>query len=245
VSREDLATGEDESFGPGTDLVVSLFAMLLVVAVLWWYQGRVVARLEAFAHARQLAQVKGQLRRATQELEELEQAVSKANRRTQLYEFLDSVSDAPYFDQNDTHLTDQAEEVLDLEVENFVSALSGGRYNQIQVIGHASAESATGILAERQRRNLVLSLARAAAVADYLYERGIPYECISVSGFGRSQSRVLADWLDSHPGAGIDDWDESGQYSQDTMEEELASERRVEIWGIWHPSSQCDLSRGQ
>lgn len=251
--REEVQGSEDESFGPGTDLVVSLFAMLLIVAVLWWYQGRLQTWLKAYAHARQLDKFEELLHQEIDAHARTQQALNQMNMeqrntseklRTQLYEFRDSVNGAPYFEQNDRRLTGQAVAALDAEVGRFVGALRGGAYNQIQIIGYASAESAKGNLQERQRRNFALSLARATAVADHLYNRGIPYECISVSGFGRSHSRVLASWLSSHPGEGIRDWDEHGQYSSQVEDEELARERRVEIWGIWHPDSQCDFTRG-
>lgn len=199
-----LDASEDESFGPGTDLVLSLFACLLMIIVL------------------------GAARDA-----------DRQQRPQQLYEFRERDRQAPSFGKDADELPGAAQEELTRLAPGLRDSLRGARFNHLQLLGFASPETREGSPLERERWNLDLSLRRAQAVADYLYRRGIPYECMSVTAFGRSQSKVLSGWLAAFQGRTLEAWDGAGQTGREVDERAMARERRVEIWGIEHPDSVC------
>lgn len=204
-----LAPSEDESFGPGTDLVLSLFACLLMITLL----GAVARKTET--------------------------PPPSAPTRQQLYEFRERDRQAPFFARNDEVLTEEAKGELRRIAPGLQAGLEGGRFNHLQLLGFASPETREGRELERERWNFALSLHRAQAVADFLYQQRIPYECMSLSAFGRSQSKVLSGWLAAFDGRSLATWDAAGQDSPEVDEQAMASERRVEIWGIEHPDSVC------
>jgi len=215
----------DESFGPGTDLVISLFACLMILLAIGWYQDLLRVLIEELSL---------QVESPESESEPI---------REQLYEFRDGQHDMPFFGKDDAVLTAEAKRELDGQTDPLMEALSAGKFNQLQLIGHASADTVRARPQEQQRWNLALSLERATAVADHLRGGGIPYECMSVTGFGRSESTVLSEWLEEGNGRRIEDWDKEGQYSDGVQLSRLSQERRVEIWGIFNPKSLCPLAR--
>ena len=124
-------------------------------------------------------------------------------------------------------------------------ALAGEECNQLLIEGYASPEvPADRRRHEQERWNLKLSGDRAMAVADYLYWQGVPYECMSVSAFGRSHSKTLAGWLRPPGGRrSLFEWDAAmPEAAGEVGEARLAPERLVRIFGTHHPDSLCELA---
>ena len=215
--HEDPSQAPDESFGPGTDLVISLFAMLMLLLVL------AVRALYVASAA----------------LPEPE--TQSAN----LWELREDYREEPLFERDKAVLTPRAKAQLLHEVPAILDALETSYCNQLLVEGYASPEAPSRLSrAARERWNLKLSVDRSMAVIDYLYRHGVPYECMSVTGFGRSHSLVLANWLKYDPMRSIIEWDDEwGDWASEIGETALAEERVVRIFGIYHESSLCDLTR--
>lgn len=210
---EDSSDHIDESFGPGTDLVVSMLAALLLILV--------------------------QILRPSPKEEDVDR------RPQQIIEIRDSYDEEPLFEKDNAVLTAFAKEQLVREMPAFLSALRSDCCNQLLIEGHASPEAPSSFSAmQRERWNLSLSVERSMAVIDFLYTEGIPYECMSLAGFGRSHSKVLGSWLGADKGRTMRIWDErSGVLAREIDERSLASERLVRILGIHHERSLCRLER--
>ncbi|HEX5719303.1 MAG TPA: OmpA family protein [Thermoanaerobaculia bacterium] len=236
--EDDPSGRSDESFGPGTDLVVSLLAALLLLIPIFVRSFRLVSYLE------RLETVPADV---TVLRTELEKCKNDFDARKQIWEFRETYRDEPLFERNRDGLTAAAKQQLDAKVKTFQDALVAGGYNQLLIEGHASPETMlAGDTRQRERWNLALSLLRSMAVADYLYKRGIPYECMSVAAFGRSHSLSLKSWLEEDPVRTVQDWDEGGRNLVDQIgEATLADERLVRVFGIRHEQSLCALSRRQ
>jgi hypothetical protein len=195
----------DESFGPGTDLVISLLAILLLLLAL--------------------------------------AAIEQRQAPRQLWELREDYREKPLFGQNDAELTERARQQLRQELPAFLDALESDWCNQLLVEGYASPEAPPDLdRKERERWNLGLSARRSMAVSDYLNDLGIPYECMFISGYGRSHSAVLASWLNADPDRTVVIWDDQALEEQHG-EQVLSPERIVRILGISHDSSLCSLSR--
>ncbi len=209
------ASTSDESFGPGTDLVISLLVCLLVLMTLDSYHDHVLWIL-----ASEQEPIPERICPACPECPSCPKGEIM---------WIQGKGEA-FFEKNKATLTQQARDQLAARVGWFRSTLETGQYQQLQVVGHASADTARGTPAVRERRNFVLSFERALAVADFLYQQRIPYECLAVTAWGRSRSEVLASWLRS--GDSLRAWDDHGQYERQEPAESLEGERRVEIWGL-------------
>ena len=224
--REESASG-DESFGPGTDLVVSLLAALFLLIPLAVQSTRLLKYLNA---AREISAAKPPLE-------------CPQEPRKQIWEFRESYQDEPLFEKNRAGLTEAAKRQIRSQWGAFQEALQGGLYNQLLIEGHASPEiSPKATPQQRERWNLQLSLERALAVADYLHDLGLSYECMSVTGFGRSHSSALQEWLQDSSERSLQDWNNGGgELVRRKEEPALAGERLVRVLGINHKSSLCDL----
>lgn len=237
---------DDESFGPGTDLVVSLLAVLFVFVAVERMAAQMSRPLPMpiWTHTPSptLTKTASRARTPTPLAPSVTPTPDRRNRQ-HLWDFCEESSEKPLFEKGTDVLTEAAKEILLSQIEALKARLRDGTANQLQLIGYASPEtSITSDRAGRERLNLDLSVRRAVSVADFLYEHGIPYECISISAFGRSHSTVLHDWFQEHGGESIASWDEVGQRNVDQSDPRLSRERRVEVWGIWHHLSQCNPS---
>ena len=216
--QQDPSLEPDESFGPGTDLVISLFAVLLLILVLAL---RVLS----------VSEVK---------------SIEPEHQPKNLWTLQQRYPEEPLFEQDKAVLTAHTMKQLDLILPTIRSALDGESCNQLLVEGYASPEAPAGLpRRERERWNLELSVNRSMAVVDYLHDHNIPYECISVTGFGRSHSPTLGEWLGSDSFRSVADWDEHWGAQRDIDDVILARERIVKIFGIQHENSLCGLALGQ
>ena len=210
---DDYSQQPDESFGPGTDLVVSLLAVLLLILI--------------------------QLLNA-QNLHSFEEQKGPQ----QILVIEENYDEKPLFEKDKSTLTPHARLQLRRSRSAFVDALESNCCNQILIEGHASPDAPSSLSAsERERWNLSLSIDRSLAVIDYLYSLGIPYECMSLAGFGRSHSQVLGSWLGRDDQRNIHMWDiSSAEFVKRVDQHALASERLVRISGIKHERSVCQIS---
>jgi outer membrane protein OmpA-like peptidoglycan-associated protein len=255
VTEEGSA--DDESFGPGTDMVLSLFAVLLVVAV---FSFVILSRVKpAAAHAEQqidvlrtklarLEREKAGLEAAARAAQTLQAKVSSLEleierlRRIsigqQLVRLEEKTDAGSTFSRNEAVLTSTGIDALDVKVATLLAELGNGRFNQLRISGFASPELTSGDERPGERPNLDLSQRRANAVADHLRSRGIPYECMTVEGIGRARSASLVAWISADPARSVARFDRGGGIA----ESQLEHERRVEIWGLIQKDSVCELA---
>jgi outer membrane protein OmpA-like peptidoglycan-associated protein len=220
----DPSLHPDESFGPGTDLAICLVAVLLLLTSLV-----VFGRQQALG-------VEAPPPRVEPPPEPPPPPPPK-----QVWTIQEGYDDEPLFEKDRAVLTPTARRQLESRLGEMFDALGGDDCNQLLIEGHASPEAPSGRPhSEQERWNVRLSVDRAMAVADFLYWQGIPYECMSISAFGRSHSRVLATWL-QRPGErrSLQTWDAADEPAD---ESELAPERLVRIFATLHPDSVCDLA---
>jgi len=212
---DDPSLHPDESFGPGTDLAICLVAVLLLLSALV-----LVSRPEEHAHP-------------------------EPQQPKQVWIIQERYGDEPLFEKDRATLTATAKAQLKRQLQAMTDALAGEECNQLLIEGYASPEvPADRRRHEQERWNLKLSGDRAMAVADYLYWQGVPYECMSVSAFGRSHSKALAGWLRPPGGRrSLFEWDAAmPEAAGEVGEPKLAPERLVRIFGTHHPYSLCELA---
>lgn len=210
-------------FGPDTDLILSLFAIALLILATKTVHDRLVTSWE---HLLAVAQAPPPEKEKPAEV---------------LLELREDHGNA-MFEQNEAVLTAKAEAVLGSTAKQIRAALTSGDYDQVQIQGFASPESVVGDAVRRERWNLALSVERSLAIIDYFYGEGIPYECMSLASFGRSHSRLLRAWLRSPKGGALARWDTHARELLEDQPSRFARERRVWVVGIQHPCSACPLS---
>lgn len=220
--------GEDETggpFGPDTDLILSLFAVVLLVLAIKTIHGH---WSEAWRNY----------------LGTLSKPAAQSAPAKEVGVLLELTEDhgREVFEKDLTSLSPEAVATLDAVVERIRRGLKKGEYDELQIQGFASPESVSGQARRREKWNLTLSIARALAVMDHLYSRGIPYECMALSAYGRSHSGLMGAWFGARgAGYGAADWDRVAGELLETNPEQFAGERLVWVVGIRHPCSACPL----
>ncbi len=218
---------EDEtggSFGPDTDLVLSLFAVVLLILAIKTIHEDWSASWRSYLGALSKPRARSVPDKEVGVLVEITEDHAREG-----------------FEQDLTSLSPAAVATLNAQVERIRRALENGECDQLQIQGFASPESIRGQGRRREKWNLTLSIARALAVIDHLYSRGIPYECMALSGYGRSHSGLMGAWLGTGVGNGAADWDRVAGELFATNPEQFARERLVWVVGIRHPCSACPL----
>ena len=208
-----------DELGPGSDLVLSLLAMcLLLLAVL----------------GIGFTQETGKIALLTEKLVQVEarpKVPEIAGGR--VIEIRDS-SDVPLFARGENKLTDIGGEVLWKKGYELGLQIGQSDANLLVIEGHASPE----IFARQGRNinkvddgNLDLSAARATEVAHYFHYLGIPYDCVEVRGYGSSRSKLTAE---QHARLvnrqGVSD-----------LEDALSADRRIKITGVRDDQSSCGV----
>ena len=144
------------------------------------------------------------------------------------------------FDPNKSVLKMSAKVEIRGSIRKILSSF--GQANQIEVIGYASAEPYLEKISID--KNLDLSAARAVSVAHYLTSLGVPYQCISARGVGRSRSQHLSSWLLAN-NRSLKDWDDLWRddgirpIMKSKHENKLSKERRIEIRAVYDEESKC------
>ena len=216
---------EDETFGPGSDLTILILILVLLLSAFNWSN----SQLSAMA----------------------EKLLSKEHA---LFQLVDNTLDRPLFEQGEDAITERGKQMLRKEISKLKQSFKISDINQLLLVGHASPEANTsnvGVWSDRktrrERENFVLSIRRAVSVADFLYLEGIPYECMSVIGYGRSLSATLRNFLENQtsPSAKTwdDYWDKTTEKKKRDFESGFKDERRVEIIGVLRKGCNCELSQ--
>ena len=229
--------GEENPFGAGMDLIVSLFAMLLIMIAVGIHYYRELKELGSFFERQAFSQV----------ILEITGEESKKNNVR--------------FDKSKVNLSKKDKKELAAKKELLLQLLLTGRANQINIIGYASPEpfslkSAKKCPPEDKGKfykttkskqtesnidlNLNLSALRAAEAAHYLNYLGVPYNCLTIMGVGRSRSSSLNQWLQDSSQE-IEDWDNHCAY-KNTKPQTLAAERKVELVAVNDYGSRCAIS---
>ncbi len=209
--------------GPGTDLVISLFAITLVVIALGAVVYHQSAALDILRAAHERDREPPPLEPEAEEI-----FVLRAGASTQ-----------PRFSKESHVLTPAERSQIDGEIGTIRAAVSGGRHNLLFIVGSASPEvdpeAKPGVGA---RYNFKLSMRRAFAVADHLAGQGVPFECMTMEARGRSRSAFLRRWLDSAQGRSVGQWDGA---DRSRSEDDYAVERSVRIFAQFAADSTCPL----
>lgn len=152
------------------------------------------------------------------------------------------------FEKGKAELTTMAKKEIknNLKVINQAFGKNNKEANQIDVVGYASAEPFLRVGGGYVKdKNLNLSADRAISVAHYLASLGIPYECISTRGVGRSRSSVLQKWLRQDKRRTLQQWDSrwfggNKELMKKKYESKLNKERRIEIRAVYDKESSCN-----
>lgn len=216
--------------GPGMDLIFSLLAVILVVLII----GSLLAKSE-------INWLRAQLRAAGIEDQRTDRFANKTAPKN-VWEF----SQDYIFEKNQAVLNDQGERILSQKAKEIRAMLGPSKANHIQVVGHASPEKVAYFAGQKTTvfdRNLDLSAMRSLAVAHFLSQHGIPYNCMSITGFGRGRSQHLQRWLTQGKGRTWQKWDDYEYYKSPYFEDQFKSERKVMIYAVFDQDSFCSLCR--
>ncbi len=154
-------------------------------------------------------------------------------------------TDAAFFKIGSSILTEAAHSQLALEAPQILGELAKNSANQVNILGYASPEKKTlkefkGFL--EADGNLDLSVDRAVAVAHYLKSLGIPYECMSISGFGRGRSQLLYEWKQKGQNRTMEKWDDNKSIRSSRMyKRESRKERKVVLQVVYDKESKCTM----
>lgn len=257
----DEDDGLEDDFGPGSDLVLSLLA----VAILLLAMAGVSRHLD-FAVKPPLAEPpqpsragpepvsedmvpRAVLEKAEQAYADLVLEVRELERRMSAMQavpdrvvaFSFDSTNAAFFLEGSAELRPPARQFLEGQVPTLVRLAVQNNANHLEVVGFASAEPDGDV---GRDRNMELSARRALAVADALAAKGLPTHCISVAGMGRGRSQLLQMYLARRAGNSVEAWDRlmrtgQGAEIRRQLEDELAKERRVEIALTRDSGSPC------
>lgn len=272
-------------FGPGMDLIVSLFAMALIVMLIGnlFYNG-VTTILDGEIDAktneldsleRRNATLKNEIIKLRKKLSEsytLESTLKEFVSANPQYENLslqnilkklrkqiislevelekmkpllvfELLSEkAALFELNSNRLTYSAKERLKPQAKKILELLKGGSANQLNILGYASPEPKNIGKYTAMDGNLDLSANRSVAVAHYLHSLGIPYECISVTGYGRGRSEILNDWKKRGPQYTTKAWDKNYSWygNSPSYRRKSRRERKVVLSVVFVKESKCE-----
>lgn len=253
----------DDGFGPGSDLVLSFLGVVLLligVTVVTGLPevGNAPARDAPAAESQDWPVHEARVVPVDQALQGWEHRALAAERELQRLRKLARgtqsrvlaldlhSSDVAFFAQRGTELREPARQLLAGSMAALGRKAGEHQANQLEIVGHSSPEPSqtTG-----RDDNLDLSMRRAEAVAHFLAEHGVPYECMSVGGVGRGRSELLYEtYLKEGKGRTRAQWDagfrgDKGAKFAEQIEDLLAPERRVEIFVSRDPSANCDLAQ--
>jgi len=175
-------------------------------------------------------------------LKRLQQDIEKFKSTKPILVFELSETDAAFFKKGSSILTAVAYSQLAQEVPQILKELVKDSANQVNILGYASPEKKTLKEFPEADGNLDLSVDRAVAVAHYLKSLSIPYECMSISGFGRGRSQLLYQWKQKGQNRTMEEWDSKKSIRSSRMyERESRKERKVVLQVVYDPESKCTI----
>lgn len=212
---------DEDPYGPGSDLVLSLFVALLLMVAL----GAALSKLVP-----------------DPKQAELDLLLSREKRRDASKDMRPFFTlGGESFDQGSANLKDGARASITGRVQELKTALEQGEHegqsiNHVRVSGLVSPEVSPRVPASEQE-NYFLGVRRARSVMAQLLALGIPYECVVIEGLGWSTSDALRAYYQAHPRGTLREWD-----AEPKDQTELAKERRIEIALSYDPRSICPLA---
>ncbi|WP_076997219.1 OmpA family protein [Variovorax sp. KK3] len=270
MNYDDDEPESDDGFGPGSDLVLSFLGVVLLLIGITAINGFPTAgqsqprepeappiqqdlagfqrRAQVAESAQQTAQARvRQLELDLQALQSAKALPAAASGRVLAFR-LDGNNQIAFFTRRGSDLREPARQLLAGSMLAIGQKVLETGANHLELVGYASPEPSQ---TPGKDDNLDLSVARAEAVAHFLAQRGVPYECMSVSGFGRGRSEILYDmYLKKNPGTTRADWDamlsgaKGGAFAQN-IETLMLNERRVDIFVAKDSGSRCQAAQLQ
>lgn len=246
----------DDGFGPATDLVLSLLGVIILLLAIGQYQQRLkvligIEKPPATADVMKpqpappdlngrILDLSSRLAQSEAELEAARKFLSTVPLRIVALK-LDG-RNVSFFDRNSAELHPAMRQLIAGYIPTLARLVLANRTNEIEVTGFASPEP-SGVAGKDA--NLDISAERSIAVAHYLAQLGVPYQCLSVSGFGRGRSEILyGSYMKRSPQNTVESWDnlmagDKGRELRSRLEEQMSEERRVEIAVVVDRNSSC------
>lgn len=246
---------ETDEYGPGSDLVLSLLSVVILVLGLVGVGQRLPAQTPpqpftarkdaAVASAeQQLAQLKDENSRLAEELRvALEQKDKGREPMISIGEIVEVKGFEPFL-KNRNQLSEPGKAAIIRQIGGSLELLSSSTANMLLIEGHASPEP--------NRRegspsdvNLDLSALRAASVAHFLNEKGVPYACMAVVGHGRARSKLIRRIIGKGGNEAMVQWDQLfgdatfRQELQTRFDEALRGDRRIVMRAVQDDTSYC------
>lgn len=203
----------EETLGPGTDLVLSLFSTYLLMGVL----GAALASAPTDENK--------------PEEPKLREGVIA----------LDPVEDGfQHFKRQSADLDTAAVSVIVSKLRPLQAMFEEGKGKLlVHVIGHASPEP-FGV--DDGEANFQLALQRAMTIAGLAHrELRVPFECLRVHGYGRGESESLRGWLAKDEAHSLRGWDDLYRSKRD--QERTAWPSGVQGWQAAYASGKTELGR--
>lgn len=210
IEEETLS---EETLGPGTDLVISLFSTFLLLGILGAALGK-----------------SGEDPPPPPPAPPSEDVIA-----------LDPVRDGfQHFKRQSAELEPRLVPMIVEKLRPLQVVFEAGKGQLlVHVIGHASPEpfgSDDGVA------NFRLALDRAMTIADLAHrELGIPFECLRVHGYGRGESASLKSWIASSTTSSLGGWD--SDYRRKREQEKLTWGGGQEDWKNKYAAGQTELGK--
>lgn len=233
----ELHVQDSDELGPGSDLVISMFAMaMLVVAFIgsgFGNEGTNSSRPQ-----NDDTQELTQLRSRVSELEsELKTLKSKEMPEGVIAILRDSAG-TNQFQKNNTQISNDQQQQLINELRQHANSVQTNQFNTIIIEGYASPEPRLSSLTNLDT-NEQLAFDRASTVAKMLVLAGIPRRCLGLMSYGRNRSEILYGINGFKPNGSEQDTKEfDNAYLKNKLlvtEDKLADERRIEIRAVSDP----------
>jgi outer membrane protein OmpA-like peptidoglycan-associated protein len=241
VNDYELHVQDSDEIGPGSDLVISMFAMAMLVLALVGsgFGSESASSLQPQkAKTNQLEQLRTQNLELQAEKLKLESELEALKAKQVPDDVLITLRDSAgtnYFSQNSNQISSDGQQLLIHGLRQQAGNVGAKQFNTLIIEGYASPEPrrhpSTDVDTNEQ-----LAFDRANAVARVLVLAGIPRRCLGLMSYGRNRSEILygtngfsPDGSEKH----TNEFDSVYRSKKIVLtEEKLATERRIEIRAI-------------
>lgn len=265
MNNYELHVQDSDELGPGSDLVISMFAMaMLVVAFVGSGFGS-----EGTSPSRPQNAETNELKQLRDRALELETVQESSKRRIQQLQAqvleLEAKLEVPKpkeirgdvlitlrysagtnrFSRGSAQISNDEQQHLIDTLRQKASSIRDNQFNTIVVEGYASSEPRWRAYTDTDGQqnymdtNEQLAFERADAVAKVLVLAGIPRRCLGLMSYGRNRSEILYGPFGFKPGGSEKDTNEFDKAYFDKKlvppEDKLAAERRIEIRAVSDP----------
>ncbi|MBU2582602.1 MAG: OmpA family protein [Alphaproteobacteria bacterium] len=249
MSRFDSEEEREDDYGPGSDLVLSLLATLILVLGLIGVGEHLPRSSSGPPHSDDYQDKLNELSAKNKELADQVRLLlrqSQSNPRASSIDLgeIIEVEGLEPFAKGSAQLTPAGESQIRKLLKLSIARLASADVNLLQIEGHASPEP-------NQRKevlgdaNVELSALRAASVAHYLNKLGMPYACVAVIGHGRARSRLIKRITGGGGNEAMSQWDqlfEDAKFRNDLQtrfSNSLRADRRVVLKAVMDDASYC------